>query len=73
MTITDRPKDAGAPEIEVTPDMIEAGVHAYNLNAIWGWDNPGLDALREMVRVIYVEMKCSRRDHQQDASHTHRV
>ena len=49
---------AGAPEIkiEVTPEMVEAGVDAYYANAYWGWDNPGNDALREMVTEIFKAM-----------------
>ena len=49
---------AGAPEaqIDVTPEMIEAGVFAYYENAICGWDNPGNAALRPMLREVFVAM-----------------
>jgi hypothetical protein len=47
---------AGAPDVEVTPAMVEAGVRAYYENAIWGWDNPGRDELRDMVRSIFLAM-----------------
>jgi hypothetical protein len=50
--------EAGAPEIEVTPAMIEAGVDAYYENAIWGWENPGREQLKEMVRAIFSAMWC---------------
>ena len=43
-------------EIEITPAMIEAGVSAYYENAIWGWENPGREELRKMVRSIFVAM-----------------
>jgi hypothetical protein len=54
------PAAAGAPEIieecEVTPEMIDAGIDAYYENAIWGWENPGGKALREMMREIFKAM-----------------
>ena len=43
-------------QIEVTPEMINAGVDAYYENGIWGWENPGRKALREMVREIFLAM-----------------
>lgn len=46
--------EASAPE--VTPEMIEAGIHAYYENAIWGWENPGLGELRKMLAAIYRAM-----------------
>jgi hypothetical protein len=46
---------------EVTPEMINAGVHAYYENAIYGWDNPGQRQLEDMLRSIYAAMAaCSR-------------
>jgi hypothetical protein len=59
--MADVTKSAGAPEIEVTPEMIEAGVGAYYENAIWGWDNPGRKELQEMVKAIFLAMSCARR------------
>jgi len=49
-------QDAGAPELEITPKMIEAGVNTYYENAIWGWDNPGNDELRQMLKQIFKAM-----------------
>ena len=46
-------KKTGVPQIEVTPEMIEAGVKAY-------WDSWGHHAedsdLRQVVRTIFVQM-----------------
>jgi hypothetical protein len=56
VTMTDRPQDAGAPEIEVTPDMIEAGIHAYFANTSEDWCAPGGDELRRMMRTIFLAM-----------------
>jgi hypothetical protein len=53
---------AGAPEaeIEVTPEMIEAGVQIYYENACEGWASPGGNELRRALAEIYVEMaKCA--------------
>lgn len=47
---------AGAPEIEVTDLMIQAGVQTYYEHAGSGWENPGGADLREALREIYVEM-----------------
>ncbi len=47
---------AGAPKIDVTPAMIEAGVHAYYENAYEGWQSPGGSELRDMVKIIFSEM-----------------
>jgi hypothetical protein len=52
----EKAKNVGAPEIEVTTDMIEAGVQAYYENAIWGWENPGREELRKMTEAIYMAM-----------------
>ena len=52
-------RESGAPEtdeIEVTPAMIQAGVYAYYANAFEGWDSPGGDEMREMVKTIFLEM-----------------
>ena len=50
--------EAGAPwaEIEVTPDMITAGVQTYYETAAGGWESPGGEELRNLLREIYVEM-----------------
>ena len=60
LTLADRPTRPEArpsgSEVEVTPEMIAAGVDAYYENAIWGWDNPGNRQLREMVSDIFVAM-----------------
>ena len=50
------PKDAGAPEIEVTPEMIDAGVQTYYENTSEGWNSPGGRELRTVLAEIYVEM-----------------
>lgn len=56
------PKDAGAPEIEVTPEMIEAGMQRYYENAAGGWESPGGEELSRVLAEIYVEMaKCAPR------------
>jgi hypothetical protein len=52
--------EAGAPEVEVTSEMIWAGVMIYGENAGEGWSNPGIDELRRMVRLIFEEMLSSR-------------
>ena len=54
-----RPSDsseAGAPEIEITPAMIEAGVDAYYRNAGSGWENSGHAELKAMVSAIFSAM-----------------
>lgn len=54
--------DAGAPETEITPEMIEAGIHAFFWNKTEDWANPGDEELRAMMRSIYVAMwsqRCS--------------
>jgi hypothetical protein len=50
------PTAAGAPEIEITPEMIQAGVQAYYESAFDGWQSPGGSELREMIRTIFLEM-----------------
>jgi hypothetical protein len=53
---SDTAPEAGAPDLEVTSDMVDAGVIAYYGNSGWGWDNPGDRELREMMRSIFVAM-----------------
>jgi hypothetical protein len=43
-------------EIEITPEMIEAGVLAYYENSGEGWSNPGDSELSAMVRNVFQEM-----------------
>jgi hypothetical protein len=43
-------------EIELAPEIIKAGVQAYYENALWGWENPGLDDLKIMLREVYRAM-----------------
>ncbi len=50
------PRNADAPEIEITPEMIAAGVQTYYENAGAEWDNPGLDELKIMLREVYSAM-----------------
>ena len=45
-----------ADPVVVTPEMIDAGVRAYYANAVGGWDNPGTEELREMMREIFKAM-----------------
>ena len=49
--------EAGAPdpEIEVTPDMIEAGINAYYASPFYD-GGLRLEELRALVRAVYVEM-----------------
>lgn len=55
VTMSDRQTiDAGAPELEITPEMIEAGLRAY-------WESgaaeiPNASADRELIRRIYLAM-----------------
>jgi hypothetical protein len=49
---TDKPIDAGAPEIEVTPEMIEAGAEV--LGASGAVEYPLLDIDRELIRKIFL-------------------
>jgi hypothetical protein len=41
---------------KVTPEMIEAGIHAYYWNKSEDWNNPGGTELRDMMRAIFVAM-----------------
>jgi hypothetical protein len=53
------PVDTAEPagtEIEVTPEMIEAGVRAYYENAMWGWESPGGAELRNLLGQVYRDM-----------------
>lgn len=43
-------------EIEVTPEMIEAGVRAYYENAVGGWENPGQEELRDVLAAAFKAM-----------------
>jgi hypothetical protein len=52
----DETNDAGAPETEVSPEMIEAGVSAYYRNIGWGWDNPGEEPLKRMLVATFRAM-----------------
>ena len=54
------PVESPATELEVTPEMIEAGVMAYYENASEGWDSPGGKDLERAIRSIYRAMSsCS--------------
>ena len=53
--MADKPADRPAPEIEITPEMIEAGEKAY-----YFWDN-GEDPAAWIVHDIYTEMERVRR------------
>ncbi len=56
----EKPKDAGAPEIEITPEMIEAGVQTYYEYVDDRWNSPGGDELMDVLAKIYAEMaKCA--------------
>lgn len=51
--------EAGAPaepEIEVTPDMIEAAMMAYYINYGSGWANPGYEELSLVLCEVYRAM-----------------
>jgi hypothetical protein len=52
----EKPQDAGAPEIEVTPEMIEAGVNAFFLNKSEDWSSPGGVEMDDMMRAIFLAM-----------------
>jgi hypothetical protein len=60
MVLTDKPIDAGAPGIEVTPAMIEAGVQAYYENTSEDWNSPSGTELRKMMRTIFSAMSAAR-------------
>lgn len=48
--------DAPVDEIEVTPDMIEAGKEAYYKNYGSGWENPGDGELIRVLCEVYRAM-----------------
>jgi hypothetical protein len=50
------PVQAPAPDLEITPEMIDAGVQAYYENSGEGWSNPGDNELCVMVRNVFLEM-----------------
>lgn len=62
----DKPENAGAPEVEVRPEMIEAGVAVL-------WDSGAVEhpteVDRELVRKIYVAMMDARFDRNVPACH----
>jgi len=47
---------AGAPGVEITPAMVEAGVETYYGFSSDGWGNPGNDEVRAMVREVFMAM-----------------
>ena len=47
-------------EVEITPDMIDAGVLAYYENSGEGWSNPGDSELRATIRNVFQEMWSTR-------------
>jgi hypothetical protein len=49
------------PEVDVTPEMIRAGVMAYYDNAFEGWESPGGASLREMMVAIFRAMAATSR------------
>jgi len=53
-------KDAGAPKIEITPEMIEAGVRVlWESGAV---ESPNLGADQELVRELFLTMSLVSRD-----------
>ena len=48
----------GAPEVdvEVTPEMIRAGLDAFYENAACGWETPGRKDLIEMLEEVFRAM-----------------
>jgi hypothetical protein len=58
--LTGKPIDAGAPEDEITPEMIEAGIRVlWESGAV---DIPMIDFDREVVQKIFVAMFHASRD-----------
>jgi hypothetical protein len=45
---------AGAPEIEITDDMINAGIEAFYRRTNEGWASPGGEEMRSMIAAICV-------------------
>jgi hypothetical protein len=73
MNAEDKIPEAGKPdEIEITPEMIEAGVMAYYGVASegWGWEAPDRPELKRMVRSVFQAM-VSLSDRQRDTSRRH--
>jgi hypothetical protein len=54
--MVEKPENAGAPEIEITPDMIEAGVQAFYENKSEDWCSPGGIEMDNMMRAIFLAM-----------------
>jgi hypothetical protein len=52
----DRPIDAGAPEIEITPAMENADIDAFSENASEDCEHPSGPELRAMMRAIFLAM-----------------
>lgn len=55
-------READSPQIEVSPEMIAAGVHAFYANKSADWNSPRSDELEEMMRTIFLAMwfrRCS--------------
>jgi hypothetical protein len=48
--------EAGAPDVEVTPAMIEAGVAAFYEEAVCGWDNPGTNDVKRVLAAVFAAM-----------------
>jgi hypothetical protein len=56
--VSDSTSEAGAPEIEITPEMIEEGVRVlWESGAV---ENPNEDADRSLVQKIFVAMAALR-------------
>ncbi len=56
--IDEKPTNAGAPEDEITPDMIEAGLRTYWQSG--AAETPNASADRELMRQIYLVMSHAR-------------
>jgi hypothetical protein len=53
--------EAGAPEIEIAYEMIEASVASYcDARLAFGWSDPTSADLRQMCRDIYLAMVLAR-------------
>jgi hypothetical protein len=51
----EKAKDAGAPEIEITPEMIDAGVDAWYGEIVSG-NGPSGDMLRCVLAKVFLAM-----------------
>jgi len=60
---TDKPKDAGAPEIELMSPMIEAGVRVLKENYL-ALADAALDEYPSIVRTVYEAMEAFRQEHE---------